>query len=109
MHVGHGGSRLHHRSGRQGAVQLRKQIWALQGRLHITTVSVTHDQEALSVADRISFMCRGRIERIDSPAVFHSDAATQLVAEFVGTMDRVPGHLERSRPSVNNHGPRPLP
>ena len=90
-------------------MQLRKQIWALQGRLHITTVSVMHDQEALSVADRISFMCRGRIERIDSPAVFHSDAATQLVAEFVGTMDRVPGHLERSRPSVNNHGPRPLP
>ncbi len=82
-------------------LQLRQQIRALQTRLHITTVFINDDQEeALSMAGRVSVMCSGRIERIDSPAVLYSDPAAQLVAEFVGTMNRVPGHLERSGISV---------
>ena len=82
-------------------VQLREQIRALQTRLHITTVFVTHDQEeALSMADRVSVMRDGRIEQIDSPAMLYSNPATPFVAEFVGTMNRVPGHLERSGVAV---------
>ena len=82
-------------------VQLREQIKGLQTRLHITTVFVTHDQEeALSMADRVSVMRNGRIEQIDTPAVLYASPATPFVAEFVGTMNRVPGHLERGGVAV---------
>ncbi|MGA8371311.1 MAG: ABC transporter ATP-binding protein [Acidimicrobiales bacterium] len=82
-------------------VQLREQIRALQTRLHITTVFVTHDQEeALSMADRVSVMRSGKIEQIDSPAMLYSNPATPFVAEFVGTMNRVPGRLERNGVAV---------
>ncbi len=72
-------------------VQLREQIRALQTRLEITTVFVTHDQEeALSMADRVCVMRNGRIEQVDVPAVLYANPATAFVAEFVGTMNRIP-------------------
>lgn len=73
-------------------VQLREQIRALQTRLQITTVFVTHDQEeALSISDRVCVMREGRIEQVDVPAELYANPATAFVAEFVGTMNRVPG------------------
>ncbi len=75
-------------------VQLREQIRALQTRLQTTTVFVTHDQEeALSISDRVCVMCEGRIEQVDVPAALYSNPATAFVAEFVGTMNRVPGQV----------------
>ncbi|HET9060716.1 MAG TPA: ABC transporter ATP-binding protein [Acidimicrobiales bacterium] len=73
-------------------VQLRDQIRALQRRLSITTVFVTHDQdEALSMADRVAVMRNGRLEQVASPRELYESPETAFVAEFVGTMNRLPG------------------
>jgi putative spermidine/putrescine transport system ATP-binding protein len=67
-------------------------------RLHhdygITTVLVTHDQEeALSMADRIAVMNRGRIEQVASPTDIYDRPATLFVNQFVGTTNLIPGRL----------------
>jgi putative spermidine/putrescine transport system ATP-binding protein len=67
-------------------------------RLHreygITTVLVTHDQEeALSMADRIAVMNRGRIEQVASPTDIYDHPATLFVNQFVGTTNLIPGKL----------------
>ena len=76
-------------------LQLREQIRALQQRLGTTTLFVTHDQEeALSMSDRVGVMKDGRLEQIATPSELYSEPATAFVAEFVGTMNRIPGRLD---------------
>ncbi|MGZ4506131.1 MAG: ABC transporter ATP-binding protein [Blastococcus sp.] len=78
----------------QVRVQLREEIRRIQLELGITTVFVTHDQsEALSVADRVGVLRDGRLEQIASPDELYERPATAFVAEFVGTMNRVPATL----------------
>ncbi|MFD8376515.1 ABC transporter ATP-binding protein [Streptomyces sp. NPDC059688] len=73
---------------------LREEIRRLQQELGITTLFVTHDQEeALSVADRVAVMRAGRLEQCAGPAELYGRPATAFVAEFVGTMSRLPGEL----------------
>jgi putative spermidine/putrescine transport system ATP-binding protein len=73
-------------------LQLRDQIKLIQTRLHTTTLFVTHDQEeALSMADRVCVMRNGQIEQVDTPSTLYAAPATAFVAEFVGTMNRLPG------------------
>jgi putative spermidine/putrescine transport system ATP-binding protein len=75
-------------------LQLREQIRSLQQRLGITTLFVTHDQEeALSMADRVGVMKDGMLEQIAVPSELYTRPATAFVAEFVGTMNRIPGEL----------------
>jgi putative spermidine/putrescine transport system ATP-binding protein len=75
-------------------LQLREQIRALQQRLHTTTLFVTHDQEeALSMADRVGVMRGGRLEQLATPSELYARPATAFVAEFVGTMNRIPGEI----------------
>ena len=75
-------------------LQLREQIRSLQQRLGITTLFVTHDQEeALSMADRVGVMKDGALEQIAAPSELYTRPATAFVAEFVGTMNRIPGEL----------------
>jgi putative spermidine/putrescine transport system ATP-binding protein len=67
-------------------------------RLHreygVTTVLVTHDQEeALSMADRIAVMNRGRIEQVASPTEIYDHPATLFVNQFVGTTNLISGKL----------------
>ena len=77
-------------------LQLREQIRSLQQRLGITTLFVTHDQEeALSMADRVGVMKDGSLEQIAVPSELYTRPATAFVAEFVGTMNRIPGELSR--------------
>ena len=72
-------------------VRLRGEIRALQQRLGITTILVTHDQEeALSMADRIVVMKEGAIEQIGTPAEVYLDPATPFVADFVGKTNLLP-------------------
>ncbi|GHE02390.1 ABC transporter ATP-binding protein [Streptomyces alanosinicus] len=74
---------------------LREEIRRLQQELGITTLFVTHDQEeALSVADRVAVMRAGRLEQCAAPAELYGRPATAFVAEFVGTMSRLPGELK---------------
>jgi putative spermidine/putrescine transport system ATP-binding protein len=69
-------------------VALRHEIRAIQRRLGITTVYVTHDQEeALSLSDRVVVMSEGRIEQIGAPAEIYNFPATSFVASFVGTLN----------------------
>jgi putative spermidine/putrescine transport system ATP-binding protein len=78
----------------QVRVQLREEIRRIQLELGITTVFVTHDQaEALSVADRVGVLRDGRLEQVASPDDLYERPATAFVAEFVGTMNRLPAAL----------------
>ncbi|MEU3338701.1 ABC transporter ATP-binding protein [Streptomyces sp. NPDC006668] len=73
---------------------LREEIRRLQQELGITTLFVTHDQEeALSIADRVAVMRAGRLEQCAEPGELYGRPATAFVAEFVGTMSRIPGRL----------------
>jgi putative spermidine/putrescine transport system ATP-binding protein len=75
-------------------LQLREQIRTLQQRLGTTTLFVTHDQEeALSMADRVGVMRAGQLEQVAAPDELYDRPATAFVAEFVGTMNRLPGVL----------------
>ena len=75
-------------------LQLREQIRTLQQRLGTTTLFVTHDQEeALSMSDRVGVMRAGRLEQVAEPAELYARPATAFVAEFVGTMNRLPAAL----------------
>ncbi|MGW1725279.1 ABC transporter ATP-binding protein [Streptomyces sp. NPDC002306] len=76
-------------------LSLREEIRRLQLELGITTLFVTHDQEeALSMADRVAVMRAGRLEQCAEPAELYGRPATAFVAEFVGTMNRIPGTLK---------------
>ncbi|MFG3259202.1 ABC transporter ATP-binding protein [Streptomyces sp. NPDC048172] len=73
-------------------LQLREEIRRLQLELGITTLFVTHDQEeALSMADRVAVMRDGQLEQCAAPSELYERPATPFVAEFVGTMNRLPG------------------
>lgn len=75
-------------------LSLREEIRRLQQELGITTLFVTHDQEeALSIADRVAVMRAGKLEQCAAPAELYGRPATAFVAEFVGTMSRLPGRL----------------
>ena len=65
-------------------LRLRHEIKALQRRLGVTTIMVTHDQEeALTMADRIVVMNAGAIEQVDTPAKIAQQPKTPFVAEFI--------------------------
>ncbi len=69
-------------------VQLRAEIRAIQRKLGITTIYVTHDQEeALSISDRIVVMYEGKIEQVGSPFQIYNFPQTAFVASFVGTLN----------------------
>jgi len=65
---------------------MRVEIRALQQRLGMTVVYVTHDQvEAMSMADRVILIREGRIEQEGSPAELYARPATTFAARFIGT------------------------
>lgn len=67
---------------------LRQEIRAIQRRLGITTIFVTHDQEeALSIADRVVVMNRGQIEQVGTPFEIYNMPRTRFVASFIGTLN----------------------
>jgi len=69
-------------------VRLRGEIRALQQRLGVTTIMVTHDQEeALSMADTVVVMNHGRIEQVGTPQQIYRDPASAFVADFVGKVN----------------------
>ena len=73
-------------------VKVREDIRYLQRRLGITTVIVTHDQdEALSISDRIAVMNAGKIEQFSTPQELYDQPATEYVANFIGSLNRIEG------------------
>lgn len=71
-------------------ISLRAEIRAIQQKLGITTIYVTHDQEeALSLSDRIVVMSQGRMEQVGTPFEIYNFPQTQFVANFVGSLNTV--------------------
>jgi sn-glycerol 3-phosphate transport system ATP-binding protein len=65
---------------------MRREILALQRRLGITMLYVTHDQaEAMSMADQIVLLRDGRVEQDASPPEIYARPATSFAARFIGT------------------------
>jgi sn-glycerol 3-phosphate transport system ATP-binding protein len=66
--------------------EMRVELRALQQRLGLTVVYVTHDQvEAMTMADQIVVMNQGRIEQVGTPRQIYATPASTFVARFIGT------------------------
>jgi multiple sugar transport system ATP-binding protein len=80
-------------------VQMRADIAALQARLGVTTVYVTHDQaEAMTLGDRVAVLSKGRLQQCDKPRQLYSCPANTFVASFIGSPSM---NLVRVPPSIN--------
>ena len=78
--------------------QMRADIRALQQRLGMTMVYVTHDQtEAMTMADKVVLMRSGNIEQMGTPAELYESPANTCVAGFIGSppMNLLPAHEGR--------------
>lgn len=76
--------------------QMQVELKAIQKRVGITFIFVTHDQEeAITMSDRIAVFNQGRIEQIGSPAEIYEKPASSFVAGFVGTSNLVSGEVAK--------------
>src|SRR5690348_17153974 len=67
-------------------VQTRTQIAALQRRLGVTTVYVTHDQvEAMTMGHRVAVLLDGILQQVDTPRALYDKPANAFVAGFMGS------------------------
>jgi multiple sugar transport system ATP-binding protein len=67
-------------------VQMRADIAALQSRLGVTTVYVTHDQsEAMTLGNRVAVMHDARLQQFDAPRVLYERPVNTFVAGFIGS------------------------
>lgn len=79
--------------------EMRREIRMLQRQLGLTMIYVTHDQtEAMSMADQVVILCKGRIEQVGRPPDLHARPETAFVAGFLGNppmrllpLERAPG------------------
>jgi spermidine/putrescine ABC transporter ATP-binding subunit len=73
---------------------MQVELRALQRRLGITTVMVTHDQdEALTMSDRIVIMREGRIEQVGAPAEVYQRPNSRFTASFLGASNFFHGRV----------------
>ncbi|MGH7324607.1 MAG: ABC transporter ATP-binding protein [Candidatus Rokuibacteriota bacterium] len=74
------------------------EVKQLQRQLGITAVLVTHDQEeAMSMADRIAVLNRGRVEQFSTPVEIYDNPSTLFVNGFVGTTNVLTGRIVACR------------
>ena len=74
--------------------QMRVELRRIQRQLGITAIYVTHDQvEAMTLADRIVVLDRGRIQQVAPPAELYARPANSFVAEFVGKVNLLEGRV----------------
>ena len=79
-------------------VQMRQELLAMQRRLGLTTIFVTHDQEeAMTTADRMAVLDKGVVQQIGSPSTLYDYPVNTFVANFVGTMNLLPGRVRSRR------------
>jgi spermidine/putrescine transport system ATP-binding protein len=72
--------------------QVRAELKALQRRVGVTFVFVTHDQEeAMSVSDRMAVLHRGQLEQVGPPQELYLRPASRFVASFLGSVNWVNG------------------
>ena len=76
--------------------EMQLELKAIQQRTATTFVYVTHDQEeALTMSDRIAVMSGGKVEQIDSPRQLYERPATEFVADFIGTSNKISFQVDR--------------
>jgi putative spermidine/putrescine transport system ATP-binding protein len=74
--------------------QMQVELKAIQKRVGITFIFVTHDQEeALTMSDRIAVFNQGKIEQVGTPAEIYEHPSTSFVASFVGVSNLVSGDV----------------
>ncbi|MBL8326258.1 MAG: ABC transporter ATP-binding protein, partial [Rubrivivax sp.] len=79
-------------------VQMRQELLAMQRRLALTTIFVTHDQEeAMTTADRMAVLDKGVVQQVGAPRALYDDPANSFVAGFVGTMNLLPARVRERR------------
>jgi multiple sugar transport system ATP-binding protein len=87
-------------------VSTRTQIAALQQRLGVTTVYVTHDQvEAMTMGDRVAVMKDGLLQQVDTPLALYDAPANLFVAGFIGSpaMNLLEGTFNDAGADFNGH------
>ncbi|MFV0428315.1 MAG: ABC transporter ATP-binding protein [Arachnia sp.] len=87
-------------------VSTRTQIAALQRRLGVTTVYVTHDQvEAMTMGDRVAVLKDGLLQQVDSPLALYDTPNNLFVAGFIGSpaMNLVQGRIVDGGVEVADH------
>lgn len=80
--------------------QMRREIRELQKKIGTTTIYVTHDQiEALSMADRIAVMQKGKMEQVGKPEEIYREPVNTFVASFIGQppMNLVGGEAKQGK------------
>ncbi len=81
-------------------LDMQIEVKRLQRQFGLTTILVTHDQdEAMSVADRIAVMNKGRVEQFDTPVGVYDQPRTLFVNSFIGTTNLLTGKV--ASPSNN--------
>lgn len=71
--------------------QMRLELRALQQRVGLTAVYVTHDQiEALAISDIIGVMSEGRLVEFETPSQIYNRPKTRFAAEFIGAANVIP-------------------
>lgn len=76
--------------------QMQVELKALQRKVGITFVYVTHDQgEALALSDRIAVMNEGKILQVGSPSEIYDAPQNSFVADFIGTSNFIEGTIAR--------------
>lgn len=76
-------------------IEMRAQIKEIHQKIERTMIYVTHDRaEALSMADRIAVMYRGRAVQVGTPRQLYMRPESAFVAEFIGGTNLLPGTLD---------------
>ncbi|MGP0091157.1 MAG: ABC transporter ATP-binding protein [Xanthobacteraceae bacterium] len=76
------------------------ELKALQSKLGLTFVIVTHDQEeAMTVADRIGVMNQGRLVQVATPSDIYEQPNSRWVADFIGDVNLIEGEVKAMEPS----------
>jgi iron(III) transport system ATP-binding protein len=87
-------------------VHMRTELLALQRKLGITTIFVTHDQEeALSISDRVAVLDRGTIQQVGTPMDLFDRPLNRFIASFVGTINLLEGTASAAAGGVTFESP----
>jgi spermidine/putrescine transport system ATP-binding protein len=86
--------------------QMQLELKSIQHDVGITFIHVTHDQEeAMTMADRIAVMNKGRIEQLGTPTELYESPATAYVAGFLGVSNLISGTVSGTDTVRLRHGP----
>lgn len=86
--------------------EMRHEIKKLHQTLNTTCLYVTHDQtEAMTLADRVVVLNKGRVEQVGTPRELYQDPATLFVASFIGhySMNLLPANIDLKQRAILTH------